>query len=149
MKNIVCSEIRILFQPNTTRKSLYSYNNINYCPNKTTDFTVQSVLSEDQTQAGRVAIRLTESKSAACAEYKCPESDDHGIRVNVIPLTAGYFTKYHEATQDFINEMSSTLSEAFSFKPEFIDDPRYKKEKEQECMRKRTKAGIRFKCPTM
>ena len=26
VKNIVCSEIRILFQPNTTRKSLYSYN---------------------------------------------------------------------------------------------------------------------------
>ena len=62
--------------------------------------------------------------------------------------------------------MSSTVSEAFSFKPEFdirkpsigiiqsesyvsIDDPQYKKEKEQECMRKRTKAGIRFKCPTM
>ena len=28
VKNIVCSEIRILFQPNTTRKSLYSYNKI-------------------------------------------------------------------------------------------------------------------------
>ena len=26
VKNIVCSELRILFQPNTTRKSLYSYN---------------------------------------------------------------------------------------------------------------------------
>ena len=30
VKNIVCSEIRILFQPNTTRKSLYSYNKYNY-----------------------------------------------------------------------------------------------------------------------
>ena len=28
VKNIVCSEIRILFQPNTSRKSLYSYNKI-------------------------------------------------------------------------------------------------------------------------
>ena len=26
VKNIVCSEIRVLFQPNTTRKSPYSYN---------------------------------------------------------------------------------------------------------------------------
>ena len=26
VKNKVCSEIRILFRPNTTRKSLYSYN---------------------------------------------------------------------------------------------------------------------------
>ena len=30
MKNIVCSEIRVLFQSNTTRKSLYSYNNTGY-----------------------------------------------------------------------------------------------------------------------
>ena len=28
--NIVCSEIRILFQPNTPRKSLYSYNKYIY-----------------------------------------------------------------------------------------------------------------------
>ena len=30
MKNIVCSEIRILFQSNTSRKSLYSYNKNKY-----------------------------------------------------------------------------------------------------------------------
>ena len=93
--------------------------NINRCPNKTAHFAVESVLGEDQTRAGQVLIRLTESKSAACAEYKCPESDDHGIRVNVKPLNEGYFIEYHEATQDFINEMSATVSEVFSFKPVF------------------------------
>ena len=136
--------------------------NVNRCPNKTTYFAVQSVLGEDQTPAGHVVIRLTESKSTACAEYKCPESDDHGIRVNVIPLTAGYFTKYHEVTQDFINEMSATVSNVFSFKPVFdlrkpsigiiqsesavfVDE---KEERAKVCMRNRIKAGIRFNCST-
>ena len=136
---------------------------INRCPNKITYFAVQSVLGEDQTPAGHVVIRLTESRSAACAEYKCPESDDHGIRVNVIPLTAGYFTKYHKATQYFINEMSTTVSEVFSFKPEFglrkssigiiqsyravfVDEE--KEEWAKVCMTNRIKAGIRFKCST-
>ena len=142
--------------------------NINRCPNKTAYFGVKSVLGEDQTPAGHVMLRLTESKFAVCAEYKCPESEEHGIRVNVIPLTEGSFTKNHKATEEFINEMGKStevLSEVFSFKPQFdlrkprigiiqsesaviIDDPKNKKEKEQDCMMKRIKAGIRFECST-
>lgn len=92
--------------------------NINRCPSRTTHFAVESLLG-DRTSVGHVVIRLKGSKSAVCAEYKCPERYDHGIRVNVKPLTAGYFTQHHEATQDFINEMNLTVSEIFSFKPEF------------------------------
>ena len=136
--------------------------NINRCPNKTTYFAVQTVLGENHIQAGHVVIRLTESKSAACAEYKCPESDDHGIRVNVKPLTAGYFLKDHEATQDFISEMNSAVSEIFSFKPEFdlrkpsigiiqsenavfLDEDEGKEKIAEKCMEARN-AGIRFMC---
>ena len=134
--------------------------NIDRCPNKTTHFVVQSVLGEDQISAGHVVVKL--KKSTACAEYKCPESDDHEIRVNVKPLTAGYFIKDHEATQDFINEMNSTVSEFFSFKPEFdlrkpsigiiqsesavfLDEGDGKEKIAEKCMEARN-AGIRFTC---
>ena len=137
--------------------------NINRCPNKTAHFAVESVLGEDQTRAGQVLIRLTESKSAACAEYKCPESDDHRIRVNVKPLNEGRFIEYHEATQDFIKEMRATVSEVFSFKPVFdlrkpsigiiqsenavfVDEE--KEERALKCMENRIKAGVRFGCST-
>ena len=91
--------------------------NIDRCPNKTVHFAVESVLGEDQKSAGYVLIRFTESKFVACAEYKCPENQDHGIRVNVNPTTDGFFTDHHEATKSFINEMDATVSNVFTFKP--------------------------------
>ena len=115
------------FEPNWYRNPFFArvcyvkivVENIYGCPNRTVHFAVESVLGEDQTSAGYVLIRFTESKFAACAEYKCPESDDHGIRVNVNPTTEGFFTDNHKATRYFIEEMGATVSNVFSFKPEF------------------------------
>ena len=136
--------------------------NINRCPNRTIYFVVQSVLGENQAPAGHVLLRLTESKSTACAEYKCPERKNHKIRVNVTALAEGYFIENHEATREFLNEMSSTVSDDFSFEPEFdirkpsigiiqSEEEMYldekKEEKVQYCM-KEMKAGIRFRCST-
>ena len=133
--------------------------NINRCPNKTAHFAVESVLGEDQISAGHVIIGL--NKSSACAEYKCPESSDHGIRVNVKPLTEGRFIKYHKATQDFIDDMDTSVSEVFSFKPVFdLRNPGIgiiqsnsmfvaeKEEKARVCMEERYRAGVRFMCST-
>ena len=138
---------------------------INQCPNKTVHFVVESVLGADEISVGHVIIGLTETKPTACAEYKCPESDDHGIRVNVKPLTVGYFTKpwHHEATNEFIDEMSSTISDVFSFEPVFdlrkpsigiiqsesevfLEEKENKEERAQDCMKERIKAGIIFRC---
>jgi hypothetical protein len=135
--------------------------NIDRCPNKTASFVVETVLGDDDIRAGYVIITLNFNKSAACAEYKCPTSDDHGVKVNVLPISAGRFTEYHKETQDFIDEMTSTVSEVFSFKPIFdlrkpsigiiqsenevfiADD---KKGKREDCTKERIKSGIRFMC---
>ena len=137
------------------------------CANKTAYLAVESVVGQDEILAGYVIISLTETKSTACAEYKCPESVDHGIKVNVKPLTVGYFTQQYvrKTTLEFTYDIGSTttISDVFSFKPVFdlrnpsigiiqsekevfLDKKENKEERAQDCMKERIKAGIRFRC---
>ena len=139
--------------------------NIDSCPNKTASFAVESILGDgddDQTWAGNVIIRLNESEPTACAEYKCPQRGDREnfIRVNVIAITAGGFTTYRSETQEFRDEMETTvLIDVFSFNPKFhlkkisigiiqsdeliLDE---KNEERDDCMKTEVNAGIRFMC---
>ncbi|CAB4042651.1 Hypothetical predicted protein [Paramuricea clavata] len=137
--------------------------NINSCPNRNASFAVESVLGDAQERAGTVIITLTEN--AACAEYKCPQNQYEKVRVNVIPITTGEFTKHHDATKNFIRKMKPDIFEIFSFKPSFylrdptiginqsenellIDGDGEEKNiwKRENCMGDQIKAGIRFKC---
>jgi hypothetical protein len=132
--------------------------NIGNCDNNKASFAVESLVGN--VRAGRIIITMSESSPEACAEYKCPQQENHDVTVNVLPLQGGRFTDTEPATEAFKREMSTTVLEVFSFKPSFdLRNPRigiYQSESEvflneknanrDICSQPRIRAGIRFRC---